>query len=162
MSMDSVPPQTAPAGTIVGKVDYQQFGLSHTWRRVVVHAAANPNDSLPQRCHFIISADADTSGKGVVTTDLWKRQVRGYHVMIPGHDFDSDSIGICLIGDFSKKGPAKEQFEALVTLVNELQKRYRIAADCVYIHNQLDTSSDQPGKAFPSETFNRYLLKTID
>lgn len=162
MSMDSAPPQTATAASIIGKVEYKQLGLSHTWRRIVVHSAADASDSLPQRCHFIISADADASGKGVVVTDLWKRQVRGYHVMIPGHDFDSDSIGICLIGDFSSKGPVNGQFNALVTLVGKLQTDCRIAADCVYIHSQLDTSSDQPGKAFPSEKFNAYLLKNLD
>jgi len=162
MSMDSMPPQNATSASIIGKVDYTQMGLTHTWRRIVVHSATDMNDSLPQRCHFIISADANTSGKGVVATDLWTRQVRGYHVMIPGHDFDSDSIGICLIGDFSAKGPGREQFNALVTLVNKLQKRCGIAADCVYINNQLDPSSDQPGKAFPTEMFNRYLLKNLD
>lgn len=162
MSMDSAPPQTITQATITGKVEYIQLGLSHTWRRIVIHSASDSSDSLPQRCHFIISADANVSGKGVAATDLWTRQVRGYHVMIPGHDFDSDSIGICLVGDFSKNGPSRAQFNALVALVNKLQTYCKIAADCVYFNNQLDTSSDQPGRAFPIEKFNSYLLKNLD
>jgi N-acetyl-anhydromuramyl-L-alanine amidase AmpD len=63
------------------------------------------------------------------------------------------SIGICLVGNFEKDNePAYNQFEALVSLVNYLSKRYNIPESNIIRHNQIvQKYTACPGKNFPYE-----------
>ena len=129
------------------------------WRNIVIHSSGPRGRDVARRCHFVIEAKASDDGQYVGATILWKRQGSGNHVFVPGRDFNADSIGICLMGDFSSKAPGSGQFQALVKLVQALQQRCNVSADHVYLHSQLDAHSRSPGDAFPSETFASHLLR---
>jgi len=124
------------------------------WRAVVVHTSAE-GSGIPSRCHFVLSPN------GLVScTDLWKRQMRGNHVYVPGRDFNADSVGVCVVGDFSSTGTriSQKQFDGLVGLIGSLQKTLRIPAERVYLHRDLDARSNSPGQGFPANAFNASLV----
>jgi len=128
----------------------------NTWSKIVVHSATG-DTSLPAQCHFVISVSADSGKVRISSGENWKTQRRTSHILVSGHDY-SDSIGICLMGDFSERSPDTEQFEALVVLVQELQRSCKISADHVYLRSDLDPRSSRPGKAFPVSLFNSRLI----
>jgi hypothetical protein len=160
VAMESEPPHMAATGAVIAQLQYDasNWNVSRPWQRIVVHASAGGPDRLPQRCHFIIHASPNGNG-WVTATPLWDRQEPGQHVYVPGQNFNSDSIGICLVGDFNDHGPGEPQFAALMTLVHELQRRCDIPAECVYLNSELNPDSANPGPAFPAAAFNRRLYR---
>jgi hypothetical protein len=127
------------------------------WSRIVIHSSTDTN-LLPSRCHFIVSPKPYPDGMRVRATRHWKNQDRTGHIHVTGHDY-ADSIGICLIGDYSRRSPETQQFEALVVLVQELQRTCRVDADNVYLRSDLDPGSSLPGRAFPVNLFNSRLIR---
>ena len=158
MAMESEPPR--PSSNALASIRSSAVvGLgevSRKWRRIVLHSSPDGKDSLPQRCHFVISAKPDANGLWVRPTALWKKQVPGHHVYVKGHDFNSDSVGICLIGDFSRQGPSAEQFEALLAVVRSLQNKCGITPESIYLSSELKSGS-RPGLAFPVGEFKSRL-----
>jgi hypothetical protein len=57
---------------------------------------------------------------------------------------NKDSIGVCLVGNFTKTMPTEAQMETLYTLLQKLVKRYSISPDHVLGHNEV-CSTDCPG-----------------
>jgi hypothetical protein len=112
--------------------------IRNTWRNIVIHSSANESADFNQKCHFVVELDA--SGAPTVTaTELWDRQLDGNHVFVAGGDWNSDSIGIVMAGDFSRNKPTKAQAEALRKLIAVLQEKLNIRNDHVYAHSQLDS-----------------------
>jgi N-acetyl-anhydromuramyl-L-alanine amidase AmpD len=69
------------------------------------------------------------------------------------------AVGVCLVGDFSKAGPAaEEQTQALVKLVTDLQRQFKIPKERVYLYWTISASNKSPGAAFPEKEFNKALL----
>lgn len=162
MLMESDPPRPSQSdrAAITSSVLTQHAPVARSWKRIIIHSATDTNSNLPRRCHFIIDPTANPTGLGIRSTELWKKQKPGYHALISaGRDYNSDSIGICLIGDFSKRQLPQGQFDALVSLVRELQKARTIDADSVYLYSQLDAQSRLPGKNFPVADFDAALLQ---
>ena len=124
------------------------------WRNIVVHGSEAEDADIAQRCHFVIALDAE-----VRANDLWRRQLSGYHVYVPGRDLNADSIGICLMGDFTQNPPSQSQLAALTDLTIALQRALRIPADRVYLNCDLNAYSRSPGLAFPKAAFNQTLLR---
>ena len=124
------------------------------WRNVIVHASGSESPDITERCHFLVAQDGKVSA-----TALWKRQLSGHHVYVPGRDFNADSIAVCLIGLFSQSPPEKNQLTALVKLVRTLQPAFQIPADRVYLLSELDAYTNSPGSAFPVQAFNRSLYR---
>jgi N-acetylmuramoyl-L-alanine amidase-like protein len=158
MAMESEPPR--PSGnnmaSVTGAVLAPSWSAGRPWRRIVVHSS-DGNDTMPRRCHFIIHSNA--GGNRIQQTELWKKQDAGHHIYVPGHDFNSDSIGVCIMGEFSTQPPSRQQFEALISLVNELQQKNKIPADSVYLQSELNPDRHLPGKAFPVGRFNARLYR---
>jgi hypothetical protein len=121
------------------------------WRNIVLRSSAGGRQGAD---HFRVGEDGR-----LVATSLWRRQQSGNVVYVPGRDFNADSIGICLVGDFSAEPPSGAQWEAVIDLVGSLQKTFRIPADRVYLQRELDRASDSPGDAFPAGRFNRSLSR---
>jgi len=145
----------AGAGKVVADTDVPLQPAK--WRNIIVHAHEGEPAETSRRMHFVIRPGS--SGTLVVEgTDLWKRQADGHHVYVPWRDFNADSIGICLIGRFSRRPPTDEQFQLLIDLVRTLQSTFRIPGDQVYLHSDLDGRSVSPGRAFPARTFTESLL----
>ncbi len=124
------------------------------WRNIVVHSSAAEAPDIASRCHFVVTPEGQ-----ITPTSLWQRQLSGHHVYVPGRDFNADSIGICLIGDFSRNKPPRKQLAALIDLTRAFQPTFRIPADRVYLHSDLDAYSRSPGAAFPSKSFDRALYR---
>ena len=148
---------TAPSATNLSTITSgdlaKNFETSRTWNRVVVHSSTGGSDTLPGQCHFIVD------GPTIRMTSRWKAQETGQHVSVAGNDFNSDSVAICLIGDFSKSGPTVAQFESLMKLVQRLQRSCNIRADSVYLQSELNPQRSNPGRAFPVNRFNHELLR---
>jgi len=125
------------------------------WTCVVVHSAADRSSQVAQGCHFIVDRD-NTGAWRVIATENWRKQQEGRH--IAGY-WQSVSVGVCIIGNFSAQKPDKGQFDRLVELVNALQEVCRIPGDKVYLTSQLDARSTSPGQYFPAATFSARLLK---
>ena len=58
------------------------------------------------------------------------------------------SIGICLLGDFEKTIPPKAQVDALIDLMIDLIKKYKIPIKNIKKHKDI-VNTDCPGKYFP-------------
>lgn len=159
MLMEGGAPMRGELASVRGAITDRSLTASRSWRRVVLHASRGGNDSLPKRCHFVVLAAPDANGQWVRPTALWTRQKPGPHVYVPNYDFAADSIGICLMGDFSQRSPSRDQFQALLRLVNELQRECKISADRVYLHSELNTEVSLPGAAFPVKLFNARLYR---
>jgi hypothetical protein len=140
-----------PAGA--GKVVYEtRVPLQAVkWRYMVVHAAPTSSARPAASCHFIVDAEGD-----IQATAHWIGQRDAAHV---GGFWREHSIGVCLVGDFSRHRPAAGQFARLVELVNTLQEVCRIPAGRVYLHSDLVAYSGSPGAAFPAEEFSARLLR---
>lgn len=128
------------------------------WRNIVVHTSAEGLDS-DHECHFVVEPTASGEGRCARATVLWKGQNDGTHVFAAGHNWNSDSIGVYVVGDFARIGPTRPQFQALLSLVRSLQQTCGITADRVYLSRDIDPRGGSPGPAFPVTLFNNGLLK---
>jgi len=104
--------------------------------------------------HFLIGRQAGEHGL-VYTGRRWREQADGFHMF---NRYDRESIGICVVGLMRRDGPTEEQLQSLVWLVRRLQRTFKIPADRVLLHRDIDTASQCPGPAFPTERFRRELL----
>jgi hypothetical protein len=128
------------------------------WRNIVVHDAGQDGPKTVQRCHFLIGDGPERFGDGaIVATRLWRLQKSGGHTYVPGHSFDDESIGICLLGDCRKDEPSQRQIGALIYLVRALQATCQTPADRVYLHSEL-ADPGCPGENFPARRFRRGLI----
>lgn len=128
------------------------------WRNVVIHSSTGSGKGIASRCHFLVGRRVEGRCK-ITATDLWKRQVAGRHIDVPGQDFNAISVGICIVGDFSRQPPSPAQLDALVRLVRALQQEFAIRCDHVYLRSDLVPDSASPGRAFPARRFSRLLLQ---
>ena len=71
--------------------------------------------------HFVIG-NGNSSGNGEIEIgNRWTRQINGGHV---ASDYlNNIALGICLVGDFNRDKPTREQFEALDELITYLRSR---------------------------------------
>jgi len=134
------------------------------WSKITVHHSARREDELPggslaataatlqriQRVHmdrgdpdhgwgdigyhFLI----DASGRILEGRELtWQ----GAHV---GGVNNRQNIGVCVLGDFSRRAPAPPAMRSLERLLDDLRSRFRIPAARVYRHKDFK-STDCPG-----------------
>jgi hypothetical protein len=91
-------------------------------------------------------------------------EIVGYHC--GNKAMNLRSIGICLLGDFEKTIPSKAQVDALVDLLVDAIKKYKIPIENIKKHKDI-VNTDCPGKYFPfntiiSEVKNEVALKEPD
>lgn len=123
------------------------------WRHIVVHADDSAGADVARRCHFVLGQDGQLDASA-----RWKRQISGQAVSAVAQSFNSETISICLAGDFREQPPSDAQFEALVALTRVLQAEpFNIGPGHVYLRSDLDAFSDSPGPAFPVEEFAAQL-----
>jgi len=152
-SLSSVAPPPAGAAEAV----YETVGpiRQDKWTYVVVHSAPKRTSPTALACHFIVDR-SETGAWRVTATDNWRNQRDGEHI---GGYWQPRSIGVCIVGDFSRRQPTKEQFNCLIELVNAIQEVCRIPADRVYLISDLDARSTSPGRFFPAARFSARLLR---
>ncbi len=101
--------------------------------------------------HFVIG-NGNSSGNGEIEIgNRWTRQINGGHV---ASDYLNDiAIGICLVGDFNRDQPTKEQLEAIDEIVTYLRGRVgkiKGKQSIVKGHKEINPKpTDCPGDRFP-------------
>ncbi len=123
------------------------------WRNIVVHSSANERSPVARGSHFTIAPNGD-----IRRSSLWMGQNLGAHVARPRLSWNRDSIGICLIGDFSAAAPTAAQYKAVIALARNLQKTLGIPAGNVYLSGQIGQGGTSPGRAFPVKRWTNALL----
>jgi hypothetical protein len=138
------------AAAIVGSTEVPLQGMK--WRNIVI-MSSTAGRGIERGCHFVVRRD----GRHLVqATDLWKQQLDGRHT--PVRQYNADSIGICVEGDFDVNQPSPEQFEALCGLIRVLQHNFRIYPDQIFLHSDLVSGSRSPGEAFPARPLAARLV----
>ncbi|MFW6133810.1 MAG: N-acetylmuramoyl-L-alanine amidase [Planctomycetota bacterium] len=112
------------------------------WQRIVIHTSRE-GQRIAARCHFVV-------GDGrVVARRAWREQSRPQHVARRGgYDYNADSIGICLQGDYTRdEGVSAADRKALTRLVRAVQRRCGIDRSLVYYHYSF-TGRHRPARSF--------------
>lgn len=158
METDPIIPAVTRAVLIEAPNDFHAVAIDadaplNDWRNIIVHSAVDKNSTVARGSHFIIMPDGTARDSG-----LWRRQETGTHVSRPRQGWNNDSVGICLIGDFSRITPTASQYKMLVSLTRKLQKAFHIAPDNVYLAGQIGQIRTSPQRAFPSQRWEEALL----
>lgn len=110
--------------------------------------------------HFVIG-NGRSSGNGQIEIgDRWRRQINGGHVH--SDYLNNIAIGICLVGDYNRDRPTKEQLEACEELIRYLRIRVgRIERKPCIVrpHREINPPrwpTDCPGDKFPYHWFRRF------
>ena len=97
---------------------------------IVHHSAASENQTVKSIEDYHLSLGWEGVGYQYLITKLgevWKGRPEHYHGShCKEQSMNTKSIGICLIGDFDKKLPTEAQKNTLITLMNDIIKRYPI------------------------------------
>ena len=72
---------------------------------------------------------------------------------------NSSSIGICLIGNFDKNKPPKEQWDLAVKLVSSLCEILYLTSSSIYGHNNYASYKSCPGELFSMDRFRNAVDK---
>ncbi len=142
------------------------------WRYIVVHHSATPNgnargfDEFHRKrrhmehglaYHFVIdNGDGGPNGR-VEVGKRWQRQWPGGHTA--NRLMNEIGIGICLVGNFEKDQPSRQQLESLVVLCKLLQDKCGIPDRNIILHRHVAQRGTLcPGRKFPWEKLRRMIL----
>lgn len=161
-------PQALPACSII------PLYPSNKWKYIIVHHSASDegNALLFHRSHinyrgwkglgyhFVIDNGSYGKPEGYIeVSPRWIKQQDGAHCKASG--MNHKSIGVCLVGNFSKDALSDKQLSSLVYLVNILKNYYRIPLRNIMGHGQVPYASTEcPGKKFPWKKFFAQLKRS--
>jgi hypothetical protein len=131
------------------------------WRYIVIHHSATDRgsavsfDRMHRRrgwdelgYHFVID-----NGKGgpegrVEVGSRWRAQKWGAHTGgTPNNEYNNFGIGICLVGDFTRKAPSAGQLQSLRRLVTYLAREHDIPPQNVITHRDAPKAATKcPGR----------------
>jgi len=145
---------------------------SGRWKYIVIHHSAT-RDASPKGMdayhrargmenglayHFVIGRGGQMQDGSTYVGNRWKKQLDGGH--LAKASLNARSIGICLIGDFTKQTPTALQLRSLNGLVDYLLARCRLKVDAVKTHKQIHPRHTAcPGTKFPASAFTAGLKK---
>jgi hypothetical protein len=140
----------------------------HLWRYIVVHNSGTRQGNakifdyyhrrvrkMPNGLayHFVIG-NGTSSGNGQIEVgERWRRQINGGHVH--SDYLNHIALGVCLVGDFNRSQPTRQQLEALDELVRYLRQRVgKIDRKPAIVKAHRDINppqwpTDCPGDRFP-------------
>jgi N-acetyl-anhydromuramyl-L-alanine amidase AmpD len=143
------------------------------WKYVVIHHSAMNEGNIKSldryhreerhmenglAYHFLIGNGNGMKDGEIAVGDRWKKQLDGGHLHSEAQN--KVALGICLIGDFDKSPPTRQQLRSLEGLVQILLKRCNLDADDVKTHQQINVVSTRcPGSKFPTRSFLSGLKK---
>lgn len=142
------------------------------WQAIVIHHSASPfgtGDSLNAQAraaglqgmgyHFVIGNGNGMDDGEVHVGHRWLRQIPGAHTAGDRGDwYNRFGIGICLVGNFDRQRPTQAQMRRLGELVRQLQSRFKIPPERVYLHRDLAPTTS-PGRLFPASALRDELLR---
>ncbi len=144
-----------------GWVPPKRYRARRKWTGIVIHHSADPSgnareiDRIHKRrnfdglgYHFVIN-----NGKGGRDGDVevgyrWTQQQHGAHCRVNHQDsnyWNEHTIGICLVGNFQKSRPTRNQLNSLHKLTRFLMKQYAIPRQKIYGHGDIK-ATDCPGR----------------
>ncbi len=134
------------------------------WTNIVLHHTATAGGDVPTidaehrrrkdaqgrhwlgiAYHFVIGNGQGMADGEIEPTFRWWRQIDGAHAGTTAHN--AQSIGICLVGDFSTQPPTHEQLLAARRLVSALGVRFQLQRGNVLEHRTI-RATECPGRAF--------------
>lgn len=146
---------------------------SNQWRHIVIHHSGSAVGSAKSfdryhreergmenglAYHFVIGNGRGMGDGELAVGDRWKKQIQGGH--LSSYALNKISIGICLVGDFSKTKPSARQMQTLEALVRYLMDDAKVPLSRVTTHTLIHPKHTQcPGKHFPIASFKEKLAK---
>jgi N-acetyl-anhydromuramyl-L-alanine amidase AmpD len=109
--------------------------------------------------HFLIGNGHGMKDGEVAATFRWKDQTDGAHA--GSAQYNTQGIGICLVGNFDDEPPTPAQMKALRDLMATLRTECRIETDGIVRHTDIKATAC-PGKKFPWDTLLSSLPKDED
>jgi LysM repeat protein len=141
------------------------------WRYIVIHHSATDRGSARSMdhyhryhrkmenglaYHFVIGNGRGMRDGEIAIGHRWRAQLKGGH--LASDALNEISIGICLVGNYSKGRPTAEQMRSLYALAGYLMQRTRAPSTAVRTHRQINTKPTEcPGRNFPT----RALLENL-
>ena len=108
--------------------------------------------------HFVIGNGHGMRDGEIYIGRRWTEQLDGGHLAIPA--LNANSLGICLVGDFSKTKPTAQQLDALEALCRGLMRKTRVTRENVTTHRLIHPKHTQcPGQYFPTAAFSKRLAQ---
>lgn len=158
-------PQTArrlPPPPVPSEAWPPQSGrISRRWSTVVIHHSATDKGSAATfdkfhrskgwdelGYHFVIGNGSETPDGLIEVGARWHKQKHGAHCKTPDQYFNEHGIGICLVGDFTKRPPTARQMQSLSRLVNYLSYACNIPPDRITTHGLVNPKTQCPGPMF--------------
>ena len=139
------------------------------WQAIVIHDSGGTAGSyqtinqIHQRLghsgngyHFVINNGTGRDDGAIEMGFRWEQQNVGAYIQGQEADwYNRHAIGICLIGDTQRQPLTQTQLNQLIWLVQQLQKRFGIAQEAVFV----DVGDSSEGvKLFPYGWFYHQLL----
>ena len=106
--------------------------------------------------HFVIGNGRGMKDGEVAVGNRWTKQLQGGH--LKSEKLNQVSIGICLVGDFTKTKPTRKQLDSLEALLESLMRRCNLQANDIKTHSQMHPKHTEcPGKRFDLNAVKRRL-----
>jgi N-acetyl-anhydromuramyl-L-alanine amidase AmpD len=97
--------------------------------------------------HFLIGNGRGMGNGEIFVGERWKKQLPGGH--LASETLNQSSIGICLVGNFDRTKPTKEQVESLNALIKKLLEVTGLPRSAVTTHREIHPRHTRcPGKLF--------------
>jgi LysM repeat protein len=158
--------------TVLAEVDDVSVAPGR-WKNIVIHHSATKEGSgkgmdryhREERhmenglaYHFVIGNGHGMRDGEIYIGGRWTGQLDGGHLAIPA--LNANSLGICLVGDFSKSRPTARQLDSLEALCRALMRKTRVTRENVTTHRLIHPKHTQcPGQYFPTQTFSKRLAQ---
>ncbi|MEM8883204.1 MAG: peptidoglycan recognition family protein [Planctomycetota bacterium] len=169
--VDPEPPRVRRASSLPRS--WRPRTAARDWRAIVIHHMASGTGSAAAihrihrnrgwdglGYHFVVGNGTLTGNGRIEIGYRWANQGVGAHCKAARYGnrnwWNERAIGICLIGDFTRTPPSREQMDAVVELVRTLMEEYDIPAREVVPHREVKTTAC-PGERFPWREFQRRL-----
>ena len=150
--------------------------LNGRWTTIVIHHSATKTGSArtfdkyhrEQKgwdelgYHFVIGNGTETPDGYVEAGPRWHTQKHGAHCKTPSNYYNDHGIGICLVGDFTKRRPTGRQLNALKELVAFLSRSCSIPASRVTTHGHINKKTKCPGRFFALGPVHRHLSRRTE
>lgn len=166
VALTSVDVQAEPQQTLFEVAQPRQ------WQAIYIHDSLTGSGSAAELsqlhrqagraglgCHMVINNGIGESDGLIEIGFRWQRQLAGEYLEgdHAAQWFNENAIGICLIGDADEKPFTRSQMRELVWLVQQLQSRFNIPAERVYV--RVGTEPQGVSRNFPHATFEQQLLR---
>lgn len=106
--------------------------------------------------HFVIGNGTDSGDGQIEVGRRWLQQLQGGH--LASETLNEISIGICLVGDFSRNRLGPRQTASLIELVQYLRKLVPENHLKFRLHREINTRPTEcPGRLFPGKALHEIL-----